>query len=126
MRQELSKKLHKDFPLLYKEFPDFQIKDEWFDLIYNLSVKLEQIINNFSSNNCECYHPFFLHKNGKCHNLLNFHKSKDENCKCEEYISYRPRALTIKEKAGSLRFCMTKLTDEINEAICNAEKEKIG
>jgi len=97
MREDLDKKLCKEFPNLYGDrntsMTDtcmcwgFQCGDGWFQLIYDLSVKLEALILD---------------------------------CPEEEREQYR--AAQVKEKWGTLSFYMTSGTGEMWKVIEEAEK----
>ena len=104
MKEELDNKLVKAFPLLYGDrnapkqltamcwgFPG----DGWFDIIWDLSSKLEPIIQKIVNNN--------------------------PNLSCDEYKGSYPKAFQVKEKFGGLRFYMTCGTDEIYDLISKAE-----
>ena len=69
MKQELAQKLYKDFPLLYGDHDKSMMQtcmcwgvetgDGWYNLIYNLSSKLEPLISKFYKDNyklirCSC------------------------------------------------------------------------
>ncbi len=96
MKQPLDEKLCHDFPLLYKDrFADmrstcmcwgFDCGDGWYQLIYDLSTKLEEMIRKLP-------------------------KETRQYC-C---------ASQVKEKLGTLRFYMTSSTDEMENAIEEAE-----
>lgn len=122
---DLQKKLFEDFPLLYGD------KDKsmrytamcwgidtgpgWYELIYNLSAKLEKLIEKYIDENPDlpctwCGVKESKHKN--CHN--------PEDGKHEP--SY-PKASQVKEKYGELRFYMTSATDEMYELIDEAEEK---
>lgn len=131
MRQELDDKLVKDFPLLYADryasvtqscMPwGFDVGDGWFDIVYELSSKLENFIKNFKSEVCEfCYYA-------------------PNECPCPEFKPLRPKAVQVKEKFGLLRFYMSHSSDEIDEYIraavakskvtcelCGAEGKLVG
>lgn len=101
MTNELDSKLCKAFPLLYRDrFGDmrstcmvwgFECGDGWFDLLYDLSEKLEALIR----------------------------KMKEEHPDIEE--AYLPAASQVKEKFGALRFYMTCSSDEMDALISKAE-----
>lgn len=118
MRQELDEKLCRDFPLLYSDRNKpmretamcwgFQHGDGWFDIIYDLSSKLEPLIQKLHEQgaDCECGHPHTEHCN---------------ECECESPCLVLPRASTVKEKFGTLRFYMWYATDEMDKLIRAAE-----
>ena len=147
MKEELDKKLVKAFPLLYDDrdasmqstamcwgFPG----DGWFDIIWDLSSKLEPLIQKFIDENpnlscagCGCVkerHYGWKSRNpGKCLSIHVDHGSEEEPpgnyfaCFCDGYRSSHPRASQVKEKLGGLRFYMTCGNDEIFDLINKAE-----
>jgi len=147
MKEELDNKLVKAFPLLYGDrygdktetlmcwgFPG----DGWFDIIWDLSSKLEPLIQKFiddnpnlSCSNCACdrdrHYACKTNSPGKCSSIYVDPYSEEEPpgsyraCFCEAYIGGYPKAAQVKEKFGSLRFYMTIGTDEIYELIDKAE-----
>lgn len=102
MRKELDKKLCEDFPLLYgdRNAPmqhtcmcwGFDCGDGWYDLIYELSSKLEALIQKFKDEDPSDVKDYGL-----------------------------PRAAQVKEKFGGLRFYMTSGTDGMFDLIEEAE-----
>jgi RNA polymerase-binding transcription factor DksA len=148
MKKELDEKLTRAFPLLYANrrgdkrstamYWGFACGDGWFDIIWNLSEKLEPIIKNLIKENpnlscesCGCekrrHHGSATASPGKC---LAIHKdpfSEDEPpgnywaCFCDSYRSSHPKAAQVKEKFGGLRFYMTSENDEIRKLISEAE-----
>lgn len=149
MKKELDEKLTKAFPFLYADRHGdmrstcmcwgFSCGDGWFDIIWNLSKKLEPLIRKFLKENpnlscatCGCekekHYGSATLSPGRC---LAIHKdptSKEEPpgnyraCFCESYRSSHPRAAQVKEKYGGLRFYMTSGTDEIFDLIKKAEE----
>ena len=131
MKKELDDNLCKDFPLLYKDRHGdarstamcwgFQCGDGWYNILYKLSSGLEELLLKFktTSNNCECYHPFFLHQE-KCN-----YNHRGVVCNCGKFEPYVPRATTVKEKFGGLRFYMSHMTDEMDELIEWAENASL-
>jgi hypothetical protein len=147
MKEELDNKLVKTFPLLYGDrnapmqstamcwgFPG----DGWFDIIWDLSSKLEPLIQKFVDENpnlecstCGCekdrHYAWKSRKPGKCLSIHVNHISDEEPpgnyfaCFCDSYVSCHPRAAQVKEKFGGLRFYMTSGTDEIFDLIEEAE-----
>ena len=147
MNEELDKKLVKAFPLLYGDryasmqstlmcwgFPG----DGWFDIIWDLSSKLEPLIQKFIDDNpnmscygCGCtkerHYGWKSWKPGKCLAIHVNPESKEEPpnnyfaCFCDGYRSSHPKASQVKEKYGGLRFYMTCGTDEIFDLIEKAE-----
>ena len=148
MKEELDKKLVKAFPLLYGDrnapmqstamcwgFPG----DGWFDIIWNLSSKLEPLIQKFIDDNpklscavCGCskerHYACKTKTPGKCL-AIHVHFGSEEEppnnywaCFCDGYRSSHPKASQVKEKFGGLRFYMTCGTDEIFNLIDEAEE----
>jgi len=93
VKKELTDKLRKDFPLLYKQLRYFECDDGWYDLIRGLSAKLEPLIKQYSKT-----------------------ISKDETY-CQ------PMASQVKEKFATLRFYMTSETQEMSDLITLYERE---
>jgi len=101
MHPKLDKKLCADFPLLYGDRNGnmqntcmvwgFDCNDGWYQLIYDLSSKLEPLIKMYLET-----------------------ATKEE-------AEYYPRAMQVKEKFGTLRFYMTSATDEMYKLIQEAE-----
>jgi len=148
MNEESDKRLVKNFPLLYSDryaskqstamcwgFPG----DGWFDIIWDLSSKLEPIIQKFiddnpnlGCSNCTCnkdkHYAWKTKTPGKCsaiHIDPNSEEAPPGNyrvCFCNAYVSGHPRAAQVKEKFGSLRFYMTIGTDEVYAMISEAEE----
>ena len=147
MKQELDKKLVDEFPLLYGDrdapmqstamcwgFP----RNGWFDIIWDLSSKLEPLIQKFIDDNpnmscdgCGCvkksHYGCKTGNPGKCLAIHVDPESEEEPpgnylaCFCDEYRSPHPRASQVKEKFGGLRFYMTHGTDEIFKLVNEAE-----
>jgi hypothetical protein len=102
MKDELDEKLVNAHPLLYRDrsksmmetcmYWGFECGDGWFDLIWDLSQKLERLIQ----------------------------KVKEASPTVD--VNYLPAASQVKEKFGGLRFYMTTETDEMSEAIRKAEE----
>ena len=146
MKEELDKKLVKSFPLLYGDRSasmrstamcwGFECDDGWFDIIWDLSSKLEPLIQKFIDDNpaapcggCGCdmkKHYGWKYKPSKCLAIHTDPDSEEEPpnnyfaCFCEEYRSPHPRASQVKEKYGGLRFYMTCGTEEIYDLIDEA------
>lgn len=101
MRQEFDERLCQEFPNLYGDRNGdktqtlmcwgFSHGDGWFNIIYELSQKLEAAILKLPE---------------------------------EERASYR--AVQVKEKFGTLRFYMSNWTDEMVEAIREAEERSVS
>lgn len=102
MRKELDEQLVREFPLLYADRSGdmkqtamcwgFDCGDGWFQIIYDLSKKLEAELKNIK-----------------------------EQEQIDEY-THMPRAVQVKEKWGGLRFYMSMESDTMTEAIREAEK----
>jgi hypothetical protein len=92
MKAKLSDTLIKNYPLLYKEGMYFECQDGWFDLINDVSLKLEKLIDTFRKEYPE--HP----------------------------IEIVPYAIQVKEKYGTLRFYMSTETDAMSDVINEAEE----
>ena len=148
MNEEQDKKLVKAFPLLYGDRHGpirstamcwgFACSDGWFDIIWDLSSKLEPLIQkliddnpNMSCGGCGCAkerHYGWKNRNpGKCLAIHIDTESEEEPpsnyfaCFCDGYRSPHPKASQVKEKYGGLRFYMTCDTDEIFNLIEKAE-----
>lgn len=147
MKQALDKKLVKSFPLLYRGrdapmqstamcwgFPG----DGWFDIIWDLSSKLEPLIQKFIADNpnltcskCGCkkskHYGSKTRRPGKCLSIHVDPYSEEEApgnyraCFCDTYLGNYPKAAQVKEKFGGLRFYMTIESDEITTLIREAE-----
>lgn len=147
MNEANDKKLVEAFPLLYGDryasmqstamcwgFPG----DGWFDIIWDLSSKLEPIIQKFiddnpnlSCSNCACdkdkHYACKTKAPGKCLAIHIDPTSEEESpgnyraCFCDTYTGAYPRAAQVKEKFGGLRFYMTIGTDEVYALIGKAE-----
>lgn len=148
MKKELDEKLTKAFPLLYADRHGdkrstcmcwgFSCGDGWFDIIWNLSEKLEPIIRNFLKENpnlscesCGCektkHYGSATPSPGRCLAIHWDPTSEEEPpgnymaCFCESYRALHPKAAQVKEKFGGLRFYMTSANDEIRELVSEAE-----
>src|SRR5258706_6165078 len=82
-------------PKLYKEGILFECDLGWYDIVHDLSVKIEEILNDYAENN----------------------KVVDD--KENEIIEMF--AVQVKEKYGTLRFYMSSETDEISDLIHETE-----
>lgn len=147
MKQELDERLVKSFPLLYSDREGdmrstlmcwgFTCGDGWFQIIWDLSEKIEAIIEQYVKDNpdLECSHCNHIKskhfgsatKNpGKCLAIFADPFSKEEppgnylSCFCDSYKASYPRAAQVKEKYGGLRFYMTSINNEIESLIADA------
>ena len=138
MTPELDEKLCKDFPLLYADrYADmrgtamcwgFEVDNGWFSLIYELSAKLEKLIEQFIEENydmCFCYHSIKDHNTDGCTVIFEKSKFNDKEilCDCETFHVWHPKASQVKEKYGSLRCYLTSGTDKMFELISEAEEQ---
>lgn len=143
MRYDLEQKLIERFPILYndthsKYVVHFECCDGWFDIIYNLSCKLEKLVKSYIEENpdlicfgCGCerdkHHGYGTLNPGKCLAIHLDPKSKADPpgnyyaCWCDEYQPDFPKVSQIKEKFGGLRVYMTFATDEMFDIIQDAE-----
>jgi hypothetical protein len=149
MNEELDKKLVENFPLLYRDRYasmqstcmcwGFACSDGWFDIIWDLSSKLEPIIQgviddnpNLSCTGCGCskdrHYAYKTQSPGGCLAIHIDLESKEEPpgnyyaCFCNEYKGAYPKASQVKEKYGGLRFYMTCGNDEVYNLIKRAEE----
>ncbi len=91
MNELNEKRLVTHFPNLYANGMGFECSDGWYNLIYQLSSKLEKMI-------------------------IEYKKSNEDD-------PLPPRATQVKEKFGALRFYMSHLTDEMDQAINETEAQ---
>jgi len=149
MNEELDKKLVESFPLLYSDRQGsmqatcmcwgFECGDGWFDIVWDLSSKLEPIIQgiiddnpNLSCSKCGCskerHYACKTQSPGRCLSIHEDLESKEKPpvnyyaCFCDEYKGSYPKAIQVKEKYGGLRFYMTAGNDEIYNLISKAEE----
>lgn len=123
MKPELDQLLCEKFPLLYKdrrakpsESPlafGFEVGDGWFNIIYDLSLKLEILIrHHIESNSAVCAHCFAPEKD-----------HQDPLYSCQNFVLRHPTASQVKEKFGGLRFYMSLgASNEMLECIKKAEE----
>lgn len=148
MKPELDEKLVKAFPLLYGDRHGsmqetamcwgFSCGDGWFNIIWDLSSKLEPLIQKFIDDNpdlecskCGCEKSrHYAHKTPTPGRCLSIHERYDSDepppgnyyaCFCDRYEATHPKASQVKEKFGGLRFYMTCGTGEIFDLIDGAE-----
>jgi len=149
VKKELEEKLVKTSPLLYADRHQsmqttamcwgFSCGDGWFDIIWQLSLKLEPLIIKLIEENpslncstCSCkkdkHYGYKTKSPGKClsiHTIPYCEEPPPANyraCWCEKYKSSHPRAAQVKEKFGGLRFYMTSKNDEIHALVREAEQ----
>lgn len=87
--------IRQECPRLYKEGIGFECASGWCNIIYDLSIKIEKILNDYAEN----------------------HKVPEG----EEYERFEMFAVQVKEKYGTLRFYMSCETDEITDLIHEAQ-----
>ena len=130
MNEEDDKKLVRAFPLLYGDHDGSMLStlmcwgfpgSGWFNIIWDLSSKLEPIIQKFIDdnpdlpcNNCGCdkgmHYASKTKYPGRCSAVyVDPDSEKDppgnyRTCWCERYVGSYPRAAQVKEKFGTLRF----------------------
>ena len=148
MNEENNEKLVRTFPLLYSDRYaykqstamcwGFSCGDGWFDIIWNISLKLEPIIQKFINDNpnlscskCGCtkdkHYGSKTRHPGKCLSIHADPFSEEEPpgnyraCFCDIYSGNYPKAAQVKEKFGGLRFYMTIHSDEIYSLVEEAE-----
>ncbi len=139
MNPELDKKLCEAFPILYQDreapmqstcmcwgFPG----DGWFQIIWDLSEKLEALLGKLPKDMCYCGHNRTSHSIPRdCPSLPQYRREGEsyesltcEQCNCHKFCDHRPKAVQVKEKFASLRFYMSAETDEMSVLIRAAEK----
>lgn len=99
MSPNLEQRLYQTFPKLYQHLSYFECCDGWFDLIWNLSEKLESIIKISPAPDPELFPPEYT---------------------SPEQVYF---AQQVKEKFGSLRFYLAFSTEEMEEVIHEFEEE---
>lgn len=121
MKPELENQLCEKFPLLYKDRRGdprktlmhwgLSVGDGWYQIIYDLSLKLEILINKYIQENpriCE-------------HCDIEEHLHNIDNA-CSTFSLKHPKAAQVKEKFGGLRFYMSNgSTKEMEACIDLAE-----
>jgi hypothetical protein len=90
-------KLREDFPLLYYRETFFEVPDNWYDVIADLSAKLEVQIKIYAKDNPEASHD-----------------NDDDGL---------PHAVQVKSKFGGLRFYMSFQTEKMDDLIRQAEND---
>lgn len=87
--------LRNEFPRLYKHYVAFECGPGWYDLLAELSRKIEGLLEEYA----QVYKQFG----------------------CEDADDVGMYAVQVKEKYGTLRFYMSSETDEISDLIGKAE-----
>lgn len=114
MKPELEQKLVQTHPKLYADRHSdprhsplafgIECGDGWFDLLWDLSQKLERLIEAVPV-------------------VCQFCGHSQTECSCEEYHPYWPRASQVKEKFGTLRFYTWGFANGMEKLIKEAERE---
>ena len=140
MNKENDDKLCAAFPLLYADRRGdirqtamawgFDCGDGWFDLIWDMSAKLEEEIKKEVRSDicgyCSCGR--LIHEGdgslGKCKEVFGSPEGKfgERKCCCTGFVPYHPRACQLKEKFGALRLYMTSQTEAMEAIIREAEE----
>ena len=63
MNYELQKKLLASYPKIYRNKPVFLIGDGWFDLVNELSDKIEKMLDNLMDEDFSCFQVSEKHGN---------------------------------------------------------------
>lgn len=148
MNKENDKKLVEAFPLLYANRHGsmestamcwgFACGDGWFDIIWDLSSKLEPLIKNYIDENpdlecstCGCermkHYGSATSSPGRCLSIYADPTSEEKPpgnyraCFCDSYAGMYPKADQVKEKFAGLRFYMSGYSDEIRSLINEAQ-----
>jgi hypothetical protein len=87
--------LRQKFPRLYRDDIIFECAHGWYDIVHDLSIKIEKILEDYAER----------------------HKVPEG----EEVENIEMFAVQVKEKYGTLRFYMSTETDEITDLITDAE-----
>ncbi len=87
--------LRQECPKLYKERISFECSLGWYNILHDLSIKIEKILNDYAE--------------------------KNKVIEGEENEIVEMFAVQVKEKYGTLRFYMSHVTDEISDLIHEAE-----
>jgi len=148
MNQEQDQELVKNFPNLYKDrYGDmkntclcwgFECGSGWYNLIYELSEKLEEKILEIKKQNPPVrfykikkkFDNILMRANYKILNFFGWrHPIGSKITRALSLlrpklgVEYFPCASQVKEKYGTLRFYMTCETDEMSKIIRTAEKK---
>lgn len=117
MTPENDKKLVEAFPLLYRDRYGkmtetcmcwgFECDDGWFQLIWELSEKLENRIEELEKNGlCYCGHK---------------HELNCEECRCDQHQQMHLCASQVKEKYGTARVYLNFYDEQADNFIDEAE-----
>ena len=87
--------LRKKCPKLYRNGIVFECAHGWYDIVHDLSIKIEKILDK--------------------------NPEREDIPQGEEIDYYAMYAVQVKEKYGTLRFYMSSETDEISDLISEAE-----
>jgi hypothetical protein len=87
--------IRQECPRLYKDGIIFECADGWYEIVHDLSIKIEKILEDYAER----------------------HKVPEG----EEFAEIEMFAIQVKEKYGTLRFYMSTSTDEIQNLIDDAE-----
>lgn len=115
MKKELENILFDKYRFLYRDLAYLSCNDGWFNLIDELSAKLEyeiKMIIEHDSFLCVCEH--------RCDDHM-FGTGVCAECECRSFTTNHPAATQVKEKFGTLRFYMNYTTKEIDDLINDAE-----
>jgi len=103
----------------------------WYQLIYDLSVKLEKLIQDYINKNSPLPCSYCLdkkedHNESGCNKVDSsrfLNNGVPTKCSCKGYEPFYPRASQVKEKYGTLRFYMSSGTHEMWDLIDAAEEK---
>lgn len=135
MREDLDKKLVESYPNLYRDrFKSmnqtamcwgFECGNGWYDLINELSYKLEKIIQKLDATTCVCGCDKNVHNSRGCTTVIPVTRWNDNefNCSCVLFESDIPRAVQVKSKFGTLRFYVSHGNDKIYDLISEYESK---
>ena len=120
MQPELQHKLFKDFPLLYLSFPQFvrngfDIGDGWFQLLYDLSEKLEPLTRKMKETGSSCF----------CGAIKEDHPNHNRKEPCIEFNAAYMFVQQVKEKFD-LRYYVNIHTEEMGALIEEACQKSIS
>ena len=129
MTPEKTKLLAATYPMLYEPmlWPEyrytcssfgFEFADGWFDLVKDLSEKIEAILEKDYRPVCQCNHDRTEHYS-ICNHLSG--EFGEIVCGCPRFNASWPHLNQAKEKFGGLRFYMSYHVDQIQKLIDEAE-----